>query len=36
LSNLTTANSGTRYRAVALSTGAALGYSQSATLTVTG
>jgi hypothetical protein len=36
LSNLTTANSGTRYRAVASSTGAALGYSQSATLTVTG
>jgi hypothetical protein len=36
LSNLTQANNGTRYRAVASSTGAALGYSQSATLTVTG
>jgi len=36
LSNLTQANNGTRYRSVASSTGAALGYSQSATLTVTG
>jgi hypothetical protein len=36
LSNLTQADNGTRYRAVASSTGAALGYSQSATLTVTG
>jgi hypothetical protein len=36
LSNLTQSNNGTRYRAVASSTGAALGYSQSATLTVTG
>jgi hypothetical protein len=36
LTGLTTANSGTRYRASASATGAATVYSQSATLTVTG
>jgi hypothetical protein len=36
LSNLTTANSGTRYRAAASATGATTVFSQSATLTVTG
>lgn len=35
LSNLTTADNGTRYRAAASATGAATAYSQSATLTVT-
>jgi hypothetical protein len=36
LTGLTTANSGTRYRAAASATGAATAFSQSATLTVTG